>query len=139
MLRGLVPNHGVSLAPTTTHLRSKGSFIEVPRPRGSLKSNKTLRYNSLLIEGPLLFNCLPMHLRDFKGSLDSFKKGLDKFLAQVPDQPNGWGPETPGAYTLVDGSPSNSIRDWVRVLHLSDWAPPHEAGTGCTFIPLGNQ
>ena len=129
MLHGLVPSNGIKLSLSSSSLHSKGPFIEVPKFNGSLKSVKTLKENSLMVEGPLLFNCLPIHLRDFKGSLDSFKHGLDTFLTHVPDQPNGWGHETPGAYTMVEGQPSNSIRDWVRILHLSDWAPtPDDLG-----------
>ncbi len=43
---------------------------------------------SFCIEGPKLFNSLPKYLRDLKGvSLDKFKKGLDSFLSQIPDEP----------------------------------------------------
>jgi hypothetical protein len=37
--------------------------------------------------GPRLFNSLPRELRDFEGSLNSFKSKLDIFLKKVADQP----------------------------------------------------
>ena len=46
----------------------------------------TLKENSFSVRGPQIQNILPAHLKNFTGSLESFKK-LDKFLATVPDKP----------------------------------------------------
>ena len=43
--------------------------------------------NSLVVKGPKLFNKLPRYLRDFSGNLEEFKKTLDDFLVDIPDQP----------------------------------------------------
>ena len=49
---------------------------------------KTMRYSSLAYDGPKLFNCLPLNIRNItKCSVEQFKTELDKFLAEIPDQP----------------------------------------------------
>ena len=60
------------------------------------------------MNGPRLFNIS-------KVSLDEFNEQLDKFLASVPDEPNGDG-LTPAACDLYTASPSNSIKDQARQL-----------------------
>ena len=37
--------------------------------------------------GVKLFNCLPGEARGYNGSLDTFKKKVDKFQSSVPDKP----------------------------------------------------
>ena len=65
---------------------------------------KTLRYASFAIHAPRLFNALPAHVRDITGgSVDSFKRQLDKYLRTVPDEPQITG------YTAILGADSNSI------------------------------
>ena len=65
-----------------------------------------------------LFNSLPKIIRTWKGTPLSFKNLLDKFLQQIPDQPDVTG-DKPGGRT-VTGDCSNSITDWLRVLKLND-------------------
>ena len=49
---------------------------------------KKAKESSLQVKGAQLFNCIPMELRDtFTGTAEQFKAGLDKWLADVPDQP----------------------------------------------------
>lgn len=55
--------------------------------------------------GAKLFNSLPKKLRNFEGSVDSFKNALDSFLSKVRDQPY-----TPGYH---QSAPSNSLIDQV--------------------------
>ncbi len=65
---------------------------------------------SFCIEGPKLFNSLPKYLRDLKGvSLDKFKKGLDSFLSQIPDEPQILG------YTSIRKTDSNSMVDMIKI------------------------
>ena len=61
-----------------------------------------------------LFNTLPEVLKTFKGKPASFKEHLDRYLSMIPDKPDT-GDLVPGGRT-ADGSPSNSIQDWLRVL-----------------------
>ena len=76
---------------------------------------QTLRENSFSVYGPKLFNELPTELRNFDGSLASFKCRLDKFLSTVEDQPYD-----PSKLKLAD---SNNLRDQIRcarskVMHM---------------------
>ena len=48
---------------------------------------QTLQENSFCIQGPKLFNVLDKSLRNFDGSLDTFKRKLDKYLEAIPDIP----------------------------------------------------
>ena len=47
------------------------------------------KYQQITGIGITLFNLIPKHIRDTTGTqIDSFKKALDKFLMQVPDEPH---------------------------------------------------
>ena len=70
---------------------------------------KTLQYNSFSSIGPALFNIIPKTIKE-KGTLNSFKSGLDKFLQTIPDTPPLSG------YPTLNG---NSILDWAAGGHLS--------------------
>ena len=49
---------------------------------------KKARENSLGVKGARIFNLLPVELRNIDSkNADTFKKNLDTFLADVPDQP----------------------------------------------------
>ena len=49
---------------------------------------KKAKESSLQVKGAQLFNCIPRELRDtFTGTAEQFKAGLDKWLADIPDQP----------------------------------------------------
>ena len=43
--------------------------------------------SSFPIKGARLFNALPMALRNYEGSYESFKVKLDKLLRSIPDKP----------------------------------------------------
>ena len=65
---------------------------------------------------------LPAVLRNLECTLDRFKTLLDRFLEEIPDQPNG------ANYTSqaqnINHKPSNSVRDWIKCLRLQRWIPP---------------
>ena len=71
--------------------------------------NRSLKY-----EGVRLFNAMPEVLKTFKGDPKKFKGHLDRFLSMIPDEPDT-GDLRPGGRT-GNGSSSNSIQDWLRVL-----------------------
>ena len=48
---------------------------------------QTLRESSLAVNGPWLFNCLPVEVRNFEGTVEAFKRKLDIYLHNVPDKP----------------------------------------------------
>ena len=48
---------------------------------------KTLKEESFIVHGPKLFNAVPKELREFSGTLCTFKIRLDKFLKSINDKP----------------------------------------------------
>ena len=111
ILEQLVPNCGLS---STTSER-RGRQVTVPALKGSA-SIKSLREQSFQVNGPKLFNCLPLSIRNLKGiTVDEFKLKLDQFLAKIPDEPNVDG-LTPSACDLFSAAPSNSVIDQSRTL-----------------------
>ena len=48
---------------------------------------RNAREASLPVKGAKLFNMIPKELRDMTGAALQFKAGLDKWLANIPDQP----------------------------------------------------
>ena len=77
----------------------------VPRVSGTASSSiQRVRYCSLPIKGPSICSSLPRSVRNITGcNMKTFKAGLDKYLALVPD-----GPLIPG-YTRYRGSSSNLL------------------------------
>ena len=68
-------------------LRTKYQHRAPPRIR-------KIRHNSFFYKGPQLYNLLPIDLRQVEeivnpsqSHVDNFKRRLDKFLSQIPDQP----------------------------------------------------
>ena len=85
VLEGIVPDFGVSAAVSGR----RGRSCVVPHVRPSAPTRiQNLRFSSLAISGPRLFNALPAHIRDMKEcSVDVFKRALDKYLTTIPDEP----------------------------------------------------
>ena len=104
VLEGLVPNFGI----VESYNKRKGRYCTLP----SVKSNapgrvQTIRFNSLAISGPRIFNSLPTEVRDKSGcSVDSFKAALDRHLKAVPDEPRV------GKLIKYCAKPSNSIIEY---------------------------
>ena len=97
----------------------RGRMIVTDRPKGKVRSIRTLKEKSLQIQGPRIFNSLPKVIRDMNGSLNKFKAILDMFLALIPDCPviKGY---TTHTYDHKFRQ-SNSIIDWIRSKKLYDW------------------
>ena len=75
------------------------------------KHFQSLRYSSLGVVGPRLFNVLPVNIRNISGcTVETFKLHLDRFLATVPDEPQVRG------YTAMRKAESNSL------LHMAQLA-----------------
>ena len=77
---------------------------------GANKKVKSKIEASLPVQAPRLFNALPSEIRNFEGSVNSFKGKLDKFLSKIPDQPPLRG------YTQQ--AASNSLIDQLAVLRV---------------------
>ena len=74
---------------------------------------KQARARSLGVHGTLLFNILPINLRnENSGDFALFKNHLDIFLSSVPDQPT-----TPGLYRAAG---SNSLLDQIPLSFAND-------------------
>ncbi|KAG0716392.1 hypothetical protein GWK47_009852 [Chionoecetes opilio] len=77
---------------------------------------QTLIHHSFSHNGVRLFNCAPRHIRDLTGvTTDTFKHHLDKWLADIPDQP-----PTPGYSSSHDNTlPSVVLEARNRELHTT--------------------
>ena len=90
VLRGLAPMI-MSRQGDEIKLREsarRGQYCSIPavnnRAPAAVRSSIE---RSLPVQGARLFNSLPKHLREFRGSLAAFKNGLDQHLKNVPDRP----------------------------------------------------
>ena len=85
ILENLVPNFGINVA----YNKRKGRYCIIPKVHTTATQRvQTIRFNSLAVNGPRIFNCLPISLRNKSGcSVQSFKSALDKHLQTVPDEP----------------------------------------------------
>ena len=85
ILENLVPNFGIKsyINPRT------GRFCIVPHVRSTVSSRvRTIRFASLSVNGPRLFNAMPQCVRNMVGcSTEIFKATLDKYIVSVPDEP----------------------------------------------------
>ena len=111
-LNGMVPSLGL------TWDGRDGNRITYPKVIGKPGHARTLQRFSIKWEGVRLFNSIPIYLRKWTGTKETFKNMLDKFLENIPDQPEVDGYK-PGGKTLT-GEVSNSIADWTRILGLED-------------------
>ena len=111
ILKGVVPNCGVKLAPDNERLGRKVSIPSLQR--NGRKAIHTLREQSFQINGARLFNCLPKTLRNMTTCQDDFKEALDKYLSSVPDQPR-MGSLIPEATDQLTGRQCNSLLAWTH-------------------------
>ena len=89
----------------------RGLLVSVPpMATTSAAAVKKARESSLQVKGARLFNLVPRDLRDMKAvTVDTFKVGLDAWLANIPDQPT-----IPGRQRAAL---TNSLIDQVVVNH----------------------
>ena len=55
--------------------------------RSSSAKIRNVIENSFAVNGARLFNCLPAQLRNYQGTLMTFKHKLDDFLLKITDKP----------------------------------------------------
>ena len=86
VLEGVVPNFGVQVAHNNKRM---GRYCVIPHVRQSATQRiQTIRFASMGINGPRLFNTLPRQLRNISNcSVQTFKAALDHHLMSVPDEP----------------------------------------------------
>ena len=84
--QGLV--RGYDLQFTNSLGRRGRTAIPTKIVTSSPASIRKARESSIGVRGVRLFNLLPLELRNMKSTnADTFKKNLDEFLSNVPDQP----------------------------------------------------
>ncbi|KAG0714642.1 hypothetical protein GWK47_013707 [Chionoecetes opilio] len=94
----------------------RGRLCYVQSTCASSKGLQTLIHHSFSHNGVRLFNCAPRHIRDLTGVItDTFNHHLDKWLADIPDQP-----PTPGYSSSHDNTlPSVVLEARNRELHTT--------------------
>ena len=85
ILEEIVPNFGITAVVNSRN----GRYCSVPAIRSAASQRtQTIRFNSMGVRGPRLFNSLPRQVRNITNcSVGSFKAALDKHLKTVPDEP----------------------------------------------------
>ena len=85
VLEGLVPNFGLSTKDNSRH----GRYCLVPHIKsGAPVKIQNMRFASLSVNGPRLFNVMPNNIRNMTNcSVDCFKGALDRHLKTVADEP----------------------------------------------------
>ena len=93
----MVPNCGIEAQNEGAR---NGRVCKIPNIKSqSKKSVQTLREQTFQVNEPQLFNALPASIRNMtRCGIEDFKMKLDKFLKNVPDEPNVRG-LVPGACT----------------------------------------
>ena len=118
-LNGASPNIDIMYQPFNPRL---GCMVHVDLTRGALMRHRTLKDASLGVEGPLLYNSLPISLRNMDCSLQEFKNNLDQLLQRIPDHLSGNQYETPAPHNQYCRA-SNSVKHWISHLRLINWSP----------------
>ena len=99
--QGLVSGYNTVLF-TPSSCRTGRKAVPATVNRTSPAVVKSARERSLAVKGAMLFNCLPIHIRNSDhGDVAMFKNHLDLYLEGVLDQPTIQG--------LVRGVESNSL------------------------------
>ena len=123
ILESRVPNiscEGASGIKKLHSLRNGRSCFIPPLNSSTPASLQRLREGSFSYHGARLFNALPKDLRNLTNcSTLSFKNKLDKFLAQIIDQPLVDG------YTSGRQAPSNSLLHQIPLAHRRELMLPH--------------
>ena len=97
IIYGDVPNPGLAW-----HINgSRGRLLLLATIVGKSKYGYKLKCTCFVYTTCLLFNSLPIYLRNFDGNMVSLKLKLDKFLITVPDQTRN------GGYSLYSQATSN--------------------------------
>ncbi|MPC97334.1 hypothetical protein E2C01_092645 [Portunus trituberculatus] len=99
-------------------------------PKVNIRSGRltTIRYHSLSVVGPKLYNSLPRYLHNSTNvSAEIFKNRLDKFLKFVWDEPS--------LHHYRTAADTNSIDDQLRYLRNNGITIQEEAASPCPGSP----
>lgn len=131
VLEGLAPNFTANKIESTYSER-RGRMCKIPplTNRHCSSAVKNAREGSMAIRGPRLFNQLPKYLRNVTGvKADTFKKKLDRYLTQLPDQP------TVDGYYGRRAACSNSLLDVIPHMRSTGEAVQHINEEGAELCP----
>ena len=126
ILEGHVPNFETTPISSQWHPR-RGRECRVPRVLSTAPSHiQKIRYSSLMVMGPRIFNSLPQPIRNLTVcNVETFKARLDKYLASVSDEPS-----IPG-YTQYRRCDTNSLLERCRtapaITHTDEQAGRHDS------------
>ena len=115
ILENLVPNCGLEWESTDR----SGRICKIPNSSNETSAKvKTIRNSSFQSRGPLLFNTIPLELRNLSNcSINTFKNRLDCLLNMIPDTPL-----TQKYYPIplnrLSTRSSNSIIEWFQYLSI---------------------
>ena len=99
-----------------------GPILGLKRSNRGSNHVKVLRDRTILVEGAKIYNMVPRKIREYSGSYLGFKNCIGKWLNEVPDIPRDLGNEPNARNT--EGKPSNSLKDWSKILTYDDsWFP----------------
>ena len=95
-------------------------MITIPKSKSNYSAiAKHMRDQSLVVHGGNIFILLPVDLRNWSGSKDSFKEKLDLFIKDIPDHPQT--PDlTPDPINKLSCKNSNSLFDWILHNNLTE-------------------
>ena len=113
IMEGLVPNVN-SKIQSRNHIRL-GRLCTTEHHNAKVRK---VREGSFTISGPRLFNSLPKHVRNLRGtSVEKFKNTLDAYLRLIPDEP-----QIPG-YTESRRADSNEVPEMQKKMSCIYWSP----------------
>ena len=106
VLEGIVPNPNGKIISSTSPRRGRMCRIPVVKSTGKIQS---IHGASFPVNGAQLFNAMPKEIRNLSNvSLKRFKSALDKYMAQIPDEPQICG------YTASRRADNNSILEMKK-------------------------
>ena len=118
MILGKVPNLGIFINNESRN----GPILGLNRSNKGSNHIKVIRDRTIMVEGAKIYNMVPRRIREYDGSYLGFKNCIDKWLTDVPDIPRDLGYEPDARNT--EGKPSNSLKDWSKILIYDDsWVP----------------
>ena len=96
---GLAPNFQSEYLQVRTHGEGTRMGRRCLLPPYVRSGDGSLREHSFVVTGPKLFNVMSKELREFSGSLETFKGMLDSFLEGIEDKP-----PLPGYHNAAGGN-----------------------------------
>ena len=131
---GLCPNPGFERILFNDRT---GFKVESKRAKTAAAWVQKLRNSSFFSQGPTIFNMLPIDLRNFsipehpsKTDVDKYKEKLDKYLRNIPDQPDI--PNAKNMRAAETNSLVHQIHYWTQPSQSSQTSQPFQPSNSAT-------